>query len=89
MDVAARTVRIGKERDLLIDGVDLADPMVVATSLAAGAPVDVQVSAHGRGRAASLAGRRIAYDEPERRVAPGQLVAWYVGDEVYGSAMAK
>jgi tRNA-specific 2-thiouridylase len=89
VDVAARTVRIGDERDLLVDGVDLVDPMVVASPLPAGTPVTVQVSAHGRSRAATLLERHLAYDEPQRRVAPGQLVAWYVGDEVYGSAMAR
>ena len=89
VDVAARTVRIGEERDLLIAGVDLGDPMVIATPLPEGARVTVQVSAHGRGRAGTLLGRHVAYDEPERRVAPGQLVAWYLGDEVYGSAVAR
>jgi tRNA-uridine 2-sulfurtransferase len=89
VDVETRTVRLGDERDLLIDGVELVDPIVVATPLPSSANVTVQVSAHGRRRAASLDGRHIAYDEPQRRVAPGQLVAWYVGDEVYGSAMAK
>jgi tRNA-uridine 2-sulfurtransferase len=89
IDVATRTVRLGAESDLLIDGVDLADPVVEATALPNGAPVTVQVSAHGRGRTATLSGRRVAYDEPQRRVAPGQLVAWYVGNEVYGSAMAR
>jgi tRNA-uridine 2-sulfurtransferase len=89
VDVTTRTVRVGDERDLLIDGVDLVDPTVVATALPSGAHVTAQVSAHGHGRPASLLGRHIAYDEPQRRVAPGQLVAWYVGDEVYGSAMAQ
>ena len=89
VDVEARTVRIGDEGDLLIDGVDLVGPMVVASALPTAARVTAQVSAHGRGRAATLLDGHIAYDEPQRRVAPGQLVAWYVGDEVYGSAMAR
>jgi tRNA-specific 2-thiouridylase len=89
VDVATRTVRLGDEQDLLCDGVDLVDPEVVATSLPPGSAVRVQVSAHGAPRGARLLERRIAYEAPERRVAPGQLVAWYVGDEVYGSAMAK
>jgi tRNA-uridine 2-sulfurtransferase len=89
VDVATRTVRVGEESDLLVDGVDLVGPVVVATPLEAGARVTVQVSAHGRGRAATLIGDRVTYEEPQRRVAPGQLVAWYIGDEVYGSAMAR
>jgi tRNA-specific 2-thiouridylase len=89
VDVAARAVRVGDGRDLLVDLVDLVDPTVVATALPNGARVAVQVSAHGRARAATLDGGRVVYDEPQRRVAPGQLVAWYVGDEVYGSAMAR
>jgi tRNA U34 2-thiouridine synthase MnmA/TrmU len=32
VDVATRTVRVGDESDLLVDGVDLVDPMVVATA---------------------------------------------------------
>jgi tRNA-uridine 2-sulfurtransferase len=89
VDVARRTVLVGDESDLLTDGIELVDPVVVATPLDSGAPVTVQVSAHGRGRAATLTDGHVAYDEPQRRVAPGQLVAWYVGDEVYGSAMAR
>ena len=50
----------------------------------------VQVSAHGapRGGATPRAPHRLRRSL-ERRVAPGQLVAWYIGDEVYGSAMAR
>jgi len=89
VDIATRTVRVGDERDLLCEGVDLVDPEVIATPLPVGAMVKVQVSAHGVPRDAALYERRVAYVVPERRVAPGQLVAWYVGDEVYGSAMAR
>jgi tRNA-specific 2-thiouridylase len=89
VDVATRTVRVGDEQDLACDAIDLLGPEVIATALTPGSEVEVQVSAHGAPRAARLYEHRIAYDTPERRVAPGQLVAWYVGDEVYGSAVAR
>lgn len=51
----------------------------------------VQVRAHGGLFAASLveaAGDRVVvrFDEPQRGIAPGQLVAFYDGDEVLGGA---
>jgi tRNA-specific 2-thiouridylase len=51
--------------------------------------VTVQIRAHGSeipSTIDSVAGARasITFDEPQRGVAPGQLVAFYSGDEVLG-----
>ena len=46
-------------------------------------------SAHGRARQVRLTETGVAYlDGPDRRVAPGQTVALYMGDEVVGSGTA-
>lgn len=47
-----------------------------------------QASAHGRPFAARLVGEKVLFAEPQRRVAPGQTVALYRGDEVVGSGVA-
>lgn len=49
----------------------------------------VQVRAHGRPVSATLAGHgagraSVRFTEPQRGIAPGQLVAFYAGDEVVG-----
>ena len=89
VDVETSTVTVGSEEDLLCTQVLLAQPRVVAHELAEGAEVIVQVSAHGVPRAARLYSDRVEFDRPGRRVAPGQLVAWYVGQDVIGSAIAR
>lgn len=89
VDLATSTVYVGSQDDLLCEQVRLETPRVVARELPDGTDVMVQVSAHGLPRLASLFSDRIEFRQMERRVAPGQLVAWYVGDEVFGSAMAR
>ena len=61
----------------------------VAGPLAAGPSCSAQASAHGRPRPAVLTETGVRYLEgPDRRVAPGQTVALYGGDEVVGSGIA-
>ena len=61
----------------------------MAGPLAVGTVVSAQASAHGRPRPALLTESGLRYLEgPDRRVAPGQTVALYVGDEVVGSGIA-
>jgi tRNA-specific 2-thiouridylase len=52
---------------------------------------DVQVSAHGTPMAAEVVasgdGAQLIWKSPQRRVAPGQTVAFYSGDEVLGAAL--
>ncbi len=92
VDVPAATVRVGPERDLLSDAVTL-DQVVWAKDPVVGA-VGAQCSAHGAPRPATVGpaadGDRVAvhFDEPHRRVAVGQSVVLYEGDEVVGGGIA-
>jgi tRNA-specific 2-thiouridylase len=89
VDAASATVTVGSEDDLLTEEVELTRRTWVAGTLPEGALVLAQASAHGRARPVRLTAGGMAYLEgPDRRVAPGQTVALYVGDEVVGSATA-
>ena len=50
-------------------------------------PLVAQCSAHGAPRAARVEGDDVVFVRPERRVAAGQSVVLYAGDEVVGSGM--
>ena len=88
VDVPAATVVVGTEEELLVDRVALADLAWVDGAVAAGSPVLVQTSAHGRPQAAVLEGHGVRFAERQRRVAPGQTVALYDGDRVLGGGIA-
>jgi len=87
VDVGARRVTVGTAADLVRPGVALerhcwaGDPHV--------GPLLAQVSAHGAPFPGTLdrAGA-LVWDGPQRRVAPGQSVVFYVGDMVVGGAIA-
>jgi tRNA-uridine 2-sulfurtransferase len=89
VDPSSATVVIGSEDDLLTDHVELTGLGWVKDPLAVGTFVLAQASAHGRARPARLTESGVSYLEGrDRRVAPGQTVALYVGDEVVGSGTA-
>jgi tRNA-specific 2-thiouridylase len=79
------TVTVGTRADLLVDGVVLRD-----ATFASGAPraVEVQTRAHGAPVGATLDGDVVHFASPQPRVAPGQVVACYVGDAVVGGGTA-
>ncbi|MEE3251719.1 MAG: tRNA methyl transferase PRC-barrel domain-containing protein, partial [Actinomycetota bacterium] len=86
VDMPAATVTVGSADDLLVD----ATPVEVfswADGPVSG-PMLVQVSAHGQAVEAELAGDEVRWATPHRRVAPGQSVVFYEGDEVTGGATA-
>jgi tRNA-specific 2-thiouridylase len=89
VDVATAVITVGREADLLVRSTP-----VGAWTWAAG-PVGGrlagQASAHGAATAVDVdpAGAAVHWLEPRRRVAPGQLVVLYDGDEVVGSAVAE
>jgi len=86
---ASATVLVGSGDDLLTDTVELTERTWVTNPLGAGAEVLVQASAHGRPRPAVLTDTGLRYlHGPDRRVAPGQTIAIYTGDEVVGSGVA-
>ncbi len=89
VDVAARTVYAGGAEDLETDRVVLGARTWATSPLAPGDPVLAQCSAHGAARPAVLTQEGVRFAMPGRRVAPGQLVALYRGDEVVGSGIAE
>jgi len=88
VDVPARTVRIGSRDDLLVDGVAITDLCWVDTAPAVGTDLTVQVGAHGRPRSATYTGPGVTFAVPQTRVAPGQSVVLYAGDDVIGGGIA-
>jgi tRNA-uridine 2-sulfurtransferase len=92
VDVPGATVRVGPERALLCDGAELERLVWADEPLPAGTRVEAQCSAHGTPRPAVVAAdgpARLAvrFDEPQRRVAVGQSVVLYAGDEVVGGGI--
>lgn len=86
VDVPRATVVVGPAADLLVDQVSLRE-LVWARDPATG-PVVVQSTAHGRAVDATFDGTVVTFAEPQRRVAPGQSVVLYSGDEVLGGGIA-
>ncbi len=98
VDVRSGEVRVGPPEAAMSDAVDLRSPSWVDAAPPPGTPVVAQCSAHGppldatverTGRAGTL---RVRFDEPARRVAPGQTVALYAADDptsVLGSGIAR
>jgi tRNA-specific 2-thiouridylase len=88
VDVPAATVVVGSAPDLLVGSTPVG-PWTWADR-AVGGRLLAQTSAHGAPAAVDVdpdAGA-VAWVAPRRRVAPGQLVVLYDGDEVVGSAVA-
>jgi tRNA-specific 2-thiouridylase len=88
VDVAGRRIEVGSEDDLLDTGVRLTERTWVHEALPPGTIVLAQATAHGRPWPASVTEHGLAYGDRRRRVAPGQTVACYLGDEVVGSGVA-
>ena len=88
VDVAAATVTIGSAEDLLADEVRLTRCSWLGHELAG--PVLAQCSAHGDVLPAEWDGpsSTVRFAERVRRVAPGQSVVLYRGDEVLGGGLA-
>ncbi|MDP6239510.1 MAG: tRNA 2-thiouridine(34) synthase MnmA [Acidimicrobiales bacterium] len=86
VDMPTATVTVGNADDLLVDatpvgGFSWADGPVTG-------PVLAQVSAHGAAVEARLVADSVRWSSPHRRVAPGQSVVFYEGEEVLGGAVA-
>jgi tRNA-specific 2-thiouridylase len=88
VDLASSTVFAGSPEDLLVDGVTFRTRTWFDTPVPVGGAVLAQVSAHGVPRPAVVTARGVEFRRPERRVAPGQVVACYVDDAVVGSGIA-
>lgn len=88
VDVPAATVTVGDLADLLVDRIAVVDPAWALDAPLPGADVLVQWSAHGAPVPAVWEGNGLRFAEPQRRVAPGQSVVLYDGDEVLGGGIA-
>jgi tRNA-uridine 2-sulfurtransferase len=92
VDLSRRTATIGPLEDLLVRSVDVAEVSWACSALPSGAPVTVQLSAHGRALEGRwLAGARpgtgtVELGQPTRRTAPGQAVVLY--DTLFGESRA-
>ncbi|WP_420625896.1 tRNA 2-thiouridine(34) synthase MnmA [Candidatus Poriferisodalis sp.] len=85
VDIGTRRVTVGGVDDLAARGVQLVDHRWANRSVAG--DVLAQTSAHGHALPASLdAEGQLHWIEPQRRVAAGQAVVFYEGDEVLGGA---
>jgi tRNA-specific 2-thiouridylase len=93
VDLAAGVVTLGGPDDLLTDRIPVAGAGWVAGPPAEGEELLVQTSAHGEARPATWRGAGggagvVELVEPARRVAPGQSVVLYRGDDVVGGGVA-
>jgi tRNA-specific 2-thiouridylase len=87
VDVATATVTIGSKADLHTDRIPL-ERLTWSAGPETG-PLQAQTSAHGQTRAGRVVGSEFVLDEPSRRVAPGQSLVLYDGDEVVGAALCR
>jgi len=92
VDVAAATVVVGSREDLDRDHLVVAD--VVWTHQPFAGRCLVQCSAHGDPRPAAIdidasGAVTVHWDEPQRRVAPGQSAVFYDGDTVLGGGIVQ
>ena len=89
VDAPSATVTIGGRADLLRPSVEVDGLSFVAgESPEPGARVVAQVRAHGEPLGVRLDGRVVTFDLPQPRVAPGQVVALYDGDNLLGGGLA-
>jgi tRNA-specific 2-thiouridylase len=96
VDVPGATVTVGERHELAVTELDVRD--VVWSDLPVEGELLVQCSAHGTPRRATItlvdpgaAGPgsvRVRWVAPSRRVAPGQSVVFYDGDDVVGGGVA-
>lgn len=89
VDATTATVTLGRRADLLRTELELEQLTFTDVPVPDGAPLLVQVRAHGAASEAALDRSVLRWAEPQPRVAPGQLVALYdpADGRVLGSAV--
>lgn len=86
VDPATATVTVGERRALDVARTPLETWRWVGPPV--GAPVELQCSAHGVAATGRVGDQEVVWDEPHRRIAPGQSVVAYVDDVVVGGGIA-
>jgi len=86
IDRAENVVTVGPLKDLMRSTQPVSE--VMWTNQPVDGPLGVQCSAHGLLRHGRLIEDNLHWDKPEQKVAPGQSIVFYVGDEVVGGATA-
>jgi tRNA-specific 2-thiouridylase len=86
VDVPSATATVGRKAELLTERVRVDDLTWVAGPVAA--PLLAQTSAHGQARPCRVEDAEVVFATPARRVAPGQAVVLYDGDEVVAGGTA-
>ncbi len=87
VDTPRRRVTVGPASSLLAERVELVDHSWTVSPVVGA--IAAQTSAHGSPCPATLTDRgELLWSEPQRRVAPGQMVVFYDGDVVVGGATA-
>ncbi len=79
-------ITVGPQEDLLVDVVPL--ETLEWSHEPVDGPVMVQFSAHGAVLPATVSHGVVRWDEPQRKVASGQSVVLFIGDEVVGGGIA-
>jgi tRNA-uridine 2-sulfurtransferase len=87
IDAPSATVTVGRQADLLRAALRVDGFTFVHDAPATDVELLVQVRAHGRAVPGRLVGSQLVFAEPQPRVAPGQLLAFYDGSRVVGSAV--
>jgi tRNA-specific 2-thiouridylase len=88
VNIRERTVTVGSQSDTVTHLIEVRDITWVDRPVADGSSVTVQCSAHGRLSDGVYADGRLHFSQPVRRVAPGQSVVLYEGDDVLGGGFA-
>ena len=86
VDPVARTVVVGSAAELHVESVELTRMCWVDQPVEG--EVEAQTSAHGVPVGATFDGVTVRFAEAQRRVAPGQSVVLYHGDDVLGGGIA-
>jgi tRNA-uridine 2-sulfurtransferase len=81
------TVVLGRRHDLAVLGVELEQVTWVDRPLEPGAPIGLQYRAHGEAVEAVMGEAAVEFEAAQYGVAPGQTVAFYVGERVLGSGV--
>ena len=84
-DIASNIITVSTdERDLLTDKLELEQ----ATSFSAN-NLTAQIRYHGEEIRLSIEGNKVTFEKPIKAVSPGQVVAFYDGDELIGCGIIK